>query len=113
MVVDYEKMNAVVSDYVRDVADVFRVSRAVLYGSYAKGTANKYSDVDICFFIDDELDTERRIEVLTKLLGLTYKYCSLDTLYIEPNVFPTSSIENGNPFVNELLATGREIQIGA
>jgi len=111
MVVDYEKMNAAVSDYVRDVAGVFPVSKAVLYGSYAKGTANKHSDVDICFFIDDELDASKRIDVLTRLLGLTHKYSSLDTLCIEPNVFPTSEIERGNPFVNEVLATGREIPI--
>jgi predicted nucleotidyltransferase len=111
MVVDYEKMNSTVMEYVKAVAAVFPVRRAVLYGSYAKGTANENSDVDVCFFIDDELRGGRRHDVLTRLLGITGKYSSLDTIYIEPNVFSIYDLQTDNPFVKEILHTGRDLPI--
>ena len=81
------------------------VDKAVLYGSYAKGTATKHSDVDICFF-SEGFTEERFIDVVTDLLGIAGKYRDV---CIEPTVFPTSDIENDNPFVREVLRTGREI----
>jgi predicted nucleotidyltransferase len=113
MVVDYEKMNMAVQAYVNDVAATFPVRRAVLYGSYAKGTADENSDVDICFFIDDELSGYKRHDVLTRLLGLTGKYSSLDTVYIEPNVFSVADLNTGNPFVKEVLRTGLDLPVSA
>jgi predicted nucleotidyltransferase len=113
MVVDYEKMNEAVAAYVKDVAAVFPVRRAVLYGSYAKGTADKDSDVDVCFFLEDELNSDRRHEILTRMLGLTRKYSSLDTLLIEPNVFSVEDLDDDNPFVKEVLRTGRDLPVSA
>jgi predicted nucleotidyltransferase len=113
MVVDYEKMNTAVQEYVRDVATTFPVRRAVLYGSYARGTADENSDVDVCFFLDDELRGHRRHDVLTRLLGLAGKYSSLDTIYIEPNVFSVEDLHTDNPFVKEVLRTGRDLSLGA
>jgi predicted nucleotidyltransferase len=113
MVVDYEKMNTVVRAYVIDGAAAFPVHRAVLYGSYAKGTANNDSDVDICFFIEGELRGNNRHDVLTQLLNISGKYSSLDTIYIEPHVFSVADLKTGNPFVKEVLKTGHDLPIGA
>ncbi|WP_296008752.1 nucleotidyltransferase domain-containing protein [uncultured Adlercreutzia sp.] len=33
---------------IRDVASEFDISRVYLFGSYARGTANEQSDVDLC-----------------------------------------------------------------
>jgi len=46
------------------------------------------------------------VEIIAELLGLTGKY--LDAA-IEPLVFESSEIQNGNPFVREILATGKEL----
>ena len=109
MAIDYEAVYRAVNEYVRDVANAMPINKAVLYGSYAKGTADEYSDVDICFFLDG-FGKQRSVDIVAKMLGLTRNY---KTIYIEPQAFETSDIENGNPFVNEVLATGREIQISA
>jgi len=77
----------------------------VLYGSYAKGTADKHSDIDICFFINS-YGEKRRIDILKDLFWLTEGYKAVD---IEPIVFETSELENDNPFVKEILRTGKEI----
>ena len=44
---------------------------------------------------------------LTELFYLKIKYDK--DLQIEPNAFPTSELYNDNPFVKEILRTGREI----
>ena len=108
MAIDYEAAYRAVNEYARDVANAMPISKAILYGSYAKGTANEHSDVDICFFLDS-FGSQRSVDILSKMLSLTHNY---NTIYIEPQVFETSDIGNGNPFVNEVLATGKEIALG-
>ena len=109
MAIDYEAAMKAIEEYVHDVAYAMPISKAVLYGSYAKGTATEYSDVDICFFLDS-FGNRRSVDIVSKLLSLTHNY---NTIYIEPRAFEISDIGNGNPFVNEVLATGKEIPIGA
>jgi predicted nucleotidyltransferase len=82
------------------------IDKAVLYGSYAKGNASRWSDVDICFF-SKAFEDRRDVDVIVDLLGLARKYNP--DICFEPNVFPTSELENDNPFVKEVLRTGREI----
>jgi hypothetical protein len=47
-----------------------------------------------------------RYEVIAELLGLGGKYPDAP---FEPIVFETSEIQNDNPFVREILATGVEL----
>jgi predicted nucleotidyltransferase len=105
MVVDAEAVSSVAKSYVDDVRRVMSVDRAMLYGSYAKGNATEYSDVDICFFLSS-FDGKRRVDVIAELLGLTDKYSDV---FIEPIAFSVSELQNDNPFVEEILRTGREI----
>jgi predicted nucleotidyltransferase len=105
MAVDLETVNSVARNYADDVRCVMPIDRAVLYGSYAKGGATEYSDVDICFFLGS-FDGKRRVDVIAELLGLTDKYSDV---FIEPIAFPVSELHNDNPFVKEILRTGREI----
>jgi predicted nucleotidyltransferase len=105
MAVDLETVNSVVRNYADDVRRIMPVDRAVLYGSYAKGSATEYSDVDICFFLGS-FDGKRRVDVIAELLGLTDKYSEV---FIEPIAFPVSELQNDNPFVKEILRTGKEI----
>jgi predicted nucleotidyltransferase len=81
------------------------VDRVMLFGSYAKGTADKCSDVDICFFLDN-YGGKLRVDIIGDLLRLTHGYKGA---FFEPIAFPTSEIYNDNPFVKEILRTGKEI----
>ena len=103
MALDVTSIIDIIKDYVNDVSRVFPVDKAVLFGSYAKGTADAQSDIDICFFLDN-YGGKRRLDILEELLGLIH-----NGEYFEPIVFPTSEIQNDNPFVKEILRTGVEI----
>jgi len=106
MAANNETIDNVAKQYVADVKRVMPIDRAVLYGSYAKGTATNHSDVDICFF-SDAFEKKRSVDVVIDLLGIAGKYHP--DFCFEPRAFPTSEIENDNPFVREVLRTGREI----
>ena len=103
MALDATSIIDVTKDYVNDVCKIFPVDKVVLFGSYAKGTADAQSDIDICFFLDN-YGGKRRLDILEELLGLIH-----NGEYFEPIVFPTSEIQNDNPFVKEILRTGVEI----
>jgi predicted nucleotidyltransferase len=105
MAVDIEAVTDVCRRYADDVRRTMPVDRVVLFGSYAKGTADVQSDIDICFFLNNYGDKER-FDIMVDLFGLTHSY---EGAPFEPIVFETSEIENDNPFVKEILRTGKEI----
>lgn len=106
MAIGIEKVNSIVREYIADVKKVMPIDKAYMYGSYAKGTQKEDSDVDICFF-SDAFASKRTIDVLPRLLGLSRKYYM--DIDIDPRAFPTSELDNDNPFVKEVLRTGFEI----
>ena len=106
MAADLEAVNQFIKNYADDVRHVFPVDKVVLFGSYAKGTATEQSDIDICFFLDN-FGGKRRVDILKELLGLTRGYKGI---FFEPIAFPTAEIQNDNPFVKEILRTGKEIE---
>jgi len=105
MAVDIKTLNKSVSDYITDVKSTLPIDKVYLFGSYAKGTARDDSDVDLCFFLRS-FENQRSVDIISNLLGLTHKYRDV---YIEPHVFPTSELDNDNPFVKEILRTGLEL----
>jgi len=105
MVINFETVKKLSEEYAERVKQVMPVDKVVLYGSYAKGVATHLSDVDICFFLTD-FNGKRRADIIGELLKLCGRFKGA---YFEPNVFPTSEIERGNPFVKEIIATGIEI----
>jgi len=107
MALDASSIIDVTKSYANDVCHVFPVDKVVLFGSYAKGTADEQSDIDICFFLDN-YGGKRRVDIIGELLGLIRGYKGA---YFEPIVFPTSEIQNDNPFVKEILRTGIEIEL--
>jgi predicted nucleotidyltransferase len=105
MALDIETVQKIARDYVAEVKKTTPVDKVYLYGSYANGTYNETSDVDICFF-SGQFENRRTVDVLTDLLGAALKF---PEIYIEPRAFPTSEINNDNPFVKEILRTGYEL----
>ena len=105
MAINIETVDQTVKNYVADVKKAMPIDFAFLFGSYAKGTATEHSDVDLCFF-SHSFENQSSIDIMMKLMRLSRKYRDID---IEPHVFPTSELKNDNPFVKEILQTGREI----
>ena len=86
----------------------YNISKIVLYGSYARGTQNQYSDIDIAVILDDS--NKGDIFDITKNLFMI----SLDIdSRIEPNCIFQNEIEELEPasITSEILRTGIEITI--
>jgi len=82
-----------------------RVSKIFLYGSYAKGIAGKWSDIDLAVISPDFSDDlfEERIRLME--LGLR-----IDDR-IEPSPFRPKDFDMNNPLVNEIHKSGIEIGV--
>ena len=91
MAIDFEAINKDVYNYIADVRSVMPIDRVYLFGSYAKGLATEYSDIDLCFFLRS-FENQRSVDVIARLLGMTHKY----GIFIEPHVFHSSELENDN-----------------
>ena len=88
--------------YIFNVNRKFNVERAYLFGSFAKGTQNSDSDIDLAIVFKNVDDI---IEMQIMLLQLR----SEDDLLIEPHPFLQSDFNFSNPMVAEILKDGIEL----
>ncbi len=92
-----------IQKYIEKISKYYKIETIILFGSYAKGTENKDSDIDIAIISSDFNDI---IEDGAKLIGLTWK---IDTR-IEPHPITTKDYEEvSNPFVKEVIDTGIKV----
>ncbi len=101
-----EKVNTdilnIVKKYVEEISKKFNINAVYLFGSYAKGTENEDSDIDVAVILDSNSDT---IDLMVELMILTQ---NID-LRIEPHPIKTNDFEVGNPFVDEIKNTGLKV----
>ena len=77
--------------------------RLYLFGSYAKNRFTPESDIDLAIFLDtDNLDGFLED---VKLMHLRRKV----DLRIEPHPFARSDFDETNPFIKEIITTGKRI----
>lgn len=89
--------------YIEEISQYYKIEAIILFGSYAKGTENEDSDIDIAIISSDFSDI---IEDGAKLIGLTWK---IDTR-IEPHPITTEDYQDvSNPFVREVVDTGIKV----
>jgi len=92
-----------IKKYIEKISEHYKIEAIILFGSYAKGTENEDSDIDIAIISSDFKDI---IDDGAKLIGLTWK---IDTR-IEPHPILTEDYENiSNPFVKEVVDTGIKV----
>ncbi|MCL4516462.1 MAG: nucleotidyltransferase domain-containing protein [Firmicutes bacterium] len=97
---------SVVKSYIDKLRKEIPVDKALLFGSYAKGTYHKDSDVDLAIF-SDFFKGKRRVEATSFLLARVADY----RYDIEPIGYPFEAYKNyqDDPFVREIVITGIEI----
>ena len=82
-----------INKFIEEIKKKYNVTTIILFGSYAKGTENEYSDIDIAIISSDFSDI---IEDGAKLIGLTWK---IDTR-IEPHLITTEDYQKvSNPYL--------------
>jgi len=99
-----DKINAirVAKEFVDTVKSKYDLQKAILFGSFAKGTNHDDSDIDIALIInnmDNSLETQFQLMKLRRKIDLR----------IEPHPFDSSEFVISNPVVNEILKNGLEI----
>ncbi len=73
-----------------------------LYGSYAKGTAKKNSDIDIVALFKDEITKEKRYSIYDILMEIEYK---LDVLF-DFHPMTTNELKSNPVFFDEVTNKG-------
>ncbi|MCH7771328.1 MAG: nucleotidyltransferase domain-containing protein [Bacteroidetes bacterium] len=88
--------------YVDSISEKYPIEKAILFGSFAKGTNHPDSDIDIAIVfkaVDDVIDMQIELMCLR----------SDDDLFIEPHPFTVSDFKITNPTVAEIMKNGIEI----
>ena len=80
----------------------YPVKQMFLYGSFARGTYHKDSDIDLAIILNELPDP---FQTQVNLLKLTWNF---DTR-VEPHPFDEKDIASANPVIKEILRTGIEI----
>ncbi|MHB8579180.1 MAG: nucleotidyltransferase domain-containing protein [Ignavibacteriaceae bacterium] len=96
-------INNLVSKFVNLVANEFPVKSVYLFGSYAKGEAREYSDIDLAV-VSDNFEGSRFFDK-EKL----NKYILKTSIDLEIHPFRTVDFTEDNPFVKEIINTGIKI----
>ena len=93
----------ITNEYIdRLLVNKINIHSAYLFGSFAKGNNNKYSDIDLAIVFDKVLNM---FETEVKLMTLRKD----NETIIEPHVFEKDDFVRINPFINEILNTGIKI----
>lgn len=102
-----QKVAETIENYINDIKKHIKVNKVVLYGSYAKGNYRKNSDIDLAVF-SDSFEDKKFVEITSFLFRFARKY---KEFCIEPVGFTTVDLKDDNPFIKEILSTGREISV--
>lgn len=88
---------------IEKISEYYKIDAIILFGSYAKGTENADSDIDIAIISSDFSDI---IDDGAKLIELTWKIATR----IEPHPISTEDFEKvSNLFAKEVIDTGIKV----
>lgn len=104
-IADMDKEEAIktAKGYINHISTRYSIENVILFGSFAKGTNHKDSDIDLALVfksVDNIIDLQ--IELM--------KMRRDDDLMIEPHPFSLSEFHSSNPVVSEILKSGIEIK---
>ncbi len=98
-----EKVNTIVNSFIEIIRQDIKIDEVYLFGSYAKGTSNEYSDIDVAVVSKDFegirfFDRKKLLKHLVKI-----------NTDIELHTFKTEDFTTDDPFVAEIIKTGIKI----
>ena len=100
--IDREIMESI-NKYIEKISKYYKIDAIILFGSYAKGTQNEDSDIDIAIISSDFKDI---FDDMADLIGYTWK---IDTR-IEPHPISKDDYDKiATPFVQEVIDTGIKV----
>ncbi|MFH1004788.1 MAG: nucleotidyltransferase domain-containing protein [Bacteroidota bacterium] len=98
---------ALVKKFARDViSEGVHLRKVFLFGSYARGSQRRFSDVDVALVAD-----EFQGFVFSDLDFFIKAKIKKPYSKIQVQTFPTSYFKKGDPFIDEIKRTGIEINL--
>ena len=94
------KLNKIIKNFLEEIQKNYIIDDAYLYGSFAKGTAGRWSDIDIAIVSSDfsgDLFEDRLI--------LMHRASTIDDR-IEPKPFKKELFSVNDPLVDEIQKNG-------
>ena len=89
-----------ITAFIEEIKKYYNVAASILFGSYAKGTENEDSDIDIAVISDDFEDI---YECMANLMGMTW---DIDAR-IEPHPIKKKDFDEASDyFIKEVIDTG-------
>ena len=100
--INKEILNSI-NEFIKEIKKHYNITAIILFGSYAKGTENEDSDIDIAIISDDFEDI---YECMANLMGLTW---DIDAR-IEPHPIKKKDFEEESDyFIKEVINTGIKV----
>ena len=97
--INKEILNSI-NEFIKEIKKHYNITTIILFGSYAKGTENEDSDIDIAVISDDFEDI---YECMANLMGMTW---DIDAR-IEPHPIKKKDFEEESDyFIKEVINTG-------
>ena len=96
-------INSKINDFVNEVKRNIQVKTIYLFGSFVNGRNSRYSDIDVAIVSDDFMGF--KFEDRKKINPIILKI----NTNIEIHPFTSKEFEEKNPFVKEILKTGKRI----
>lgn len=94
----------IVQKYVEKICENYKIYAIILFGSYAKGTNDESSDIDIAIITDDFEN-----DIIDEELNLMRLRRKIDTR-IEPHLIRIEDYKNATtPFIQEIIDTGIKV----
>ena len=92
-----------INEFIEEIKKQYNVTDIILFGSYAKGTENENSDIDIAVILDDFDDI---YDCMAKLMGMTW---NIDAR-IEPHPIKKKDFDEvSDYFIQEVINTGIKV----
>ena len=99
-----KNLNKYILDYIAECNKIgVHFKKVILFGSYARNSAHKWSDIDLALVSDDFIDMGW--DDRSKIAPANIKYVD-----IESHLFNTAYFEEGDPVIEEIINTGKEIK---
>ena len=93
-----------IKKYIEKISKYYKIEAIILFGSYAKGTENDDSDIDIAIITNDIKN-----DIFDEELNLMRLRRDIDTR-IEPHLIRIKDYKNADtPFIQEIIDTGIKV----
>lgn len=106
-----EELRETLAKYLSSLEKKIQIDKALLFGSYAKGSANEWSDIDLLIISAALPETNPKGAngfYLDKLVGLNKVPPELEVIGVHPNKLLNPSTQY---FYNEILRTAKEFDL--